>query len=156
MNHRCIASPFGPLTVFEESRAVVAIDWGRPPESSSTPLLDEAARQLEAYFAGRLRAFDLPLKPAGTPFRRAVWDRLRDIPHGAVMTYGELAADLGTAPRAIGGACAANPVVIVIPCHRVVGADGAMTGFSAGQGVATKRALLELEGADISNPREEP
>lgn len=156
MVYVCLNTPLGPLTVFEDARAVVALDWGRPPQPTATPLLSEAVSQLEAYFAGRLRAFDLPLEPAGTPFQRSVWALMGDIPYGTVRTYGELARDLGSAPRAVGGACGRNPIAIIIPCHRVVGAGGRMTGYSGGEGVITKRALLRLEGAGETNTREEP
>ncbi len=138
-------SPLGSLTLFEESGALVAIEWGRAPGSASSPMLAEAVKQLDAYFDGRLRAFDLPLTPAGTAFQRTVWTLIRDIPHGATRTYGEFARALGTAPRPVGGACGRNPIPIVIPCHRVIGAGGRMTGYSGGEGVATKRALLRLE-----------
>ncbi len=138
-------SPLGSLTLFEERGALVAIEWGRAPGSPSSPMLSEAVKQLDAYFDGRLRAFDLPLTPAGTAFQRTVWTLIRDIPHGATRTYGEFARALGTAPRPVGGACGRNPIPIVIPCHRVIGAGGRMTGYSGGEGVATKRALLRLE-----------
>ncbi len=140
-------SPLGSLTLFEESGALVAIEWGRAPGSASSPMLAEAVKQLDAYFDGRLRAFDMPLTPAGTAFQRTVWTLIRDIPYGATRTYGEFARTLGTAPRPVGGACGRNPIPIVIPCHRVIGTGGRMTGYSGGEGVATKRALLRLEAA---------
>ncbi len=147
MAHLSMNSPLGSLTVFEERGALVAIEWGRAPDPVPSPLLAEATDQLDAYFTGRLRAFDLPLRPAGTVFQRAVWALMGDIPYGATRTYGEFACTLGTAPRPVGGACGRNPIPIVIPCHRVVGAGGRMTGYSGGDGVATKRALLRLEAA---------
>ena len=105
----------------------------------------EAIAQLDAYFAGRLQRFDLPLAPEGTPFQREVWSTLRAIPYGETVSYGELARQLGrpAASRAVGAANGRNPIPIVIPCHRVVGADGSLTGF--GGGLAIKRRLLELE-----------
>ncbi len=121
--------------------------WGRAPYQVSSSLLSEATDQLDSYFTGRLRAFDLPLRPAGTEFQRAVWALMGEIPSGATRTYGGFARALGTAPRPVGGACGRNPIPIVIPCHRVVGAGGRMTGYSGGEGVATKRALLRLEAA---------
>ncbi len=105
------------------------------------------ARELDEYFAGRRRAFDLVLAPAGTPFQLAVWEELRRIPFGGTTTYGELARRVGrpTAARAVGAAVGRNPISIIVPCHRVVGSDGALTGFAGG--LDRKRALLALERA---------
>ena len=147
MAHIRLNSPLGPLTVFEETGAVVALEWGRAAKGSETPLLAEARKQLDAYFDGRLTRFDLPLRPAGTAFQKSVWTLMAEIPHGAVRTYGDLAGDLGSGPRAVGGACGRNPIPIVIPCHRVVGGGGGMGGYSGLGGVDTKGALLRLEGA---------
>ncbi|MEE8393028.1 MAG: methylated-DNA--[protein]-cysteine S-methyltransferase [Rhodospirillales bacterium] len=141
-------SPYGQITLFEDDGALVAIEWGGGPEPSTSPLLGDAKMQLDAYFDGRLKSFDLPLKPPGTPFQKDVWKRMIDIPYGFTATYGEIARDMDSAPRAVGGACARNPIPIVIPCHRVVGANGKMVGYSGGGGVETKRALLRLEGLE--------
>ena len=105
-----------------------------------------AAEQLAVYFAGRRRDFDLPLAPRGSAFQRAVWDELRRVPYGRTVSYGELAARLGrpAASRAVGGANNKHPLPIVVPCHRVIGADGSLTGY--GGGLDRKRALLALEG----------
>lgn len=146
MSYLWMNSPVGPLTAFEDSGALVALNWGRPPEPRETPLLKAVVEQLEAYFGGRLKCFDLPLDPVGTPFQKSVWDRMRAIPFGEVRTYGALAAELGSAPRAVGGASARNPIAIIIPCHRIIAADGKLTGYSGGQGLLTKRSLLRLEG----------
>ncbi len=140
-------SPIGPLTVFEEDGAIVAVEWGWPPESEETPLLREARDQLEAYFEGRRKDFDLPLAPHGTAFQRKVWQALAAIPAGQVRTYGELASELGTSPRALGGACGRNPIPVIVPCHRVLAADRSLGGYSGMDGVETKRFLLALEGA---------
>ncbi|HEX6202826.1 MAG TPA: methylated-DNA--[protein]-cysteine S-methyltransferase [Thermoanaerobaculia bacterium] len=107
------------------------------------------AAQLADYFAGRRRDFDLPLAPRGSAFQRAVWDELRRVPYGATVSYGELAARLGRpgASRAVGGANNRNPLPIVVPCHRVIGADGSLTGY--GGGLDRKRALLALEGVPL-------
>ncbi|WP_371482385.1 methylated-DNA--[protein]-cysteine S-methyltransferase [Kitasatospora sp. NBC_00315] len=118
-----------------------ADDWEYDPEA-----LAPAVEQLTAYFAGELTAFDLPLAPVGTEFRQRIWAALDDIPYGATVTYGQLAAMAGQPPqavRAVGGAVGANPLLVIRPCHRVMGASGALTGFAAG--VDRKRRLLDLE-----------
>ena len=140
-------SPFGDLTVSEENGAIVAVDWGWGRDQTETPLLLRARSQLFAYFDGARREFDLPLAPAGSPFRARVWAALRTIPYGETRTYGDLAAALGSAARAIGQANGANPIPILIPCHRVVAGNG-LGGYSGGDGAATKRALLALEAGD--------
>lgn len=142
-----VNTPLGSLTISEQAGAIVALDWQRLPPTAATPLLRRAAQQIEAYFAGRRRSFDLPLAPAGSAFQQKVWRRMAKISYGEVMTYGELAQAVGSAPRAVGGACGRNPIAIIIPCHRVVGGSGALTGYSGAGGVSTKRFLLELEGA---------
>ncbi len=146
---RCtIESPVGPLTITAAEDAIAAVDFG--PGGGSSPnggVLAEAARQLTEYFAGTRRAFDLPLAPHGTPFRLKVWAVMQAIPYGQTRSYGDLARDLDSAPRAVGGACGANPIPLIIPCHRVVGSGGALGGFSGGAGCDTKRQLLALEGA---------
>lgn len=154
MSYIAVASPFGTLTVFADADALVAVEWGRGPDQGEddAPLLDEARRQLEAYFDGQLRQFTLPLRPAGTAFQQRAWARLAAIPYGTCASYGELAHDLGTGPRALANACATNKLPILIPCHRVIGARGAMGGYSGGEGINTKRALLRLEGAWTDDP----
>ena len=146
---RCtIESPVGPLTITAADGAITAVNFapGGGPRPNGGVLAD-AARQLTEYFAGTLRAFDLPLVPQGTAFRRRVWAAMQAIPYGQTRSYGDLARDLDSAPRAVGGACGANPIPLIIPCHRVVGAGGALGGFSGGAGCDTKRQLLALEGA---------
>jgi methylated-DNA-[protein]-cysteine S-methyltransferase len=140
-----IDSPVGQLTITEADGAVVRIQWGDCGDGGKTPLLAEAARQLDAFFEGRLREFDLPLRPQGSAFDHRVWAAMQQIPYGQTRRYGELAMAVGSAPRAIGGACGRNPIPIVVPCHRVL-ASGGFGGYSGGQGLATKRALLALEG----------
>lgn len=146
-----LLTPIGDLTVTEEDGAIVAVDWGRgPPEfQSRTPLLERARQQLNAYFDGDRRDFDLPLAPAGTEFQRRVWRAMQAIGYGQVRTYGELAADLGSAARAVGIACGANPIPVIVPCHRVVAAHGRLGGYSGDGGPTTKSALLRLEGARL-------
>ena len=108
-------------------------------------LLEPARRQLTEYFAGERTAFDLPLRPTGAPFQLRVWEALQRIPYGETASYGEIARELGhpTASRAVGAANGRNPIAIVVPCHRVIGADGSLTGY--GGGLECKRALLDLE-----------
>ncbi len=155
---KIMESPVGRLSITEADGAVVGIAWsdhqaGDPgAQPGETPLLTRAAEQLGEYFAGARRDFDLPLNPAGTPFQRRVWAEMARIPFGATASYGALARKTGSVARAVGGACGANPIPIVIPCHRVVGDGGALGGFSGGKGPATKRALLELEGVTPREP----
>lgn len=113
--------------------------------------LAPVTRQLDEYFAGSRRSFDVRLAPGGTPFQRAVWDALRDVPYGETVTYGEIAARVGrpTASRAVGAANGANPIAVVVPCHRIVGANGTLTGY--GGGLDRKRLLLELEGTKFAS-----
>ena len=150
MTYLSMNTPLGPFTLFEEENALIAIESGRAPTSRPTALLREAKRQLDAYFDGDLQVFDLPLRPRGTAFQKSVWDELSRIPYAALRTYGEVAAALRTSPRAVGGACGRNPLPIVVPCHRVIGAEGQLTGYSETGGVDTKLALLRLEGAILA------
>lgn len=137
-------SPIGDLTLFEESGTIVALDWGWVPDQSATPLLRRAGEQLDAYFDGRLRQFDLPLAPRGTPYQTAVWRALCEIPFGEICSYRTIAAKAGGSPRSVGQANGRNPIPIIIPCHRVV-AEGHLGGYSGGDGLSTKRWLLALE-----------
>ena len=142
-------SPIGALTLTEEDGRIISVDWGWGCLQQTSPLLETTRQQLEEYFDGRRRDFDLPLDPPGTAFQRRVWDALRGIPFGEVRRYGELAKSLGTAPRALGGACGRNPIPILIPCHRVVAQSGALGGYSGLDGIETKRFLLRLEGCPL-------
>lgn len=142
-----IDSPVGRLTVSATAEAVVSIAWTDASHGAPHALLLEACRQLSAYFERRLTYFDLPLEPAGSPFDKQVWEAMRHIPCGQTRTYGELAMEVGSAPRAIGGACGRNRIPIIIPCHRVLARNG-LGGFSGGAGLITKHRLLELERAD--------
>lgn len=137
-------SPLGDLTVSEEDGAIVALDWGWGRDQQETALLRAARGQLYAYFDRELTTFDLPLAPRGTPFQQRVWQALCAIPYGRTRSYAQLAASLDSAARAVGQANAANPIPIIVPCHRVVATNG-LGGYSGGDGVSTKRALLELE-----------
>ncbi len=142
-----ILTPLGDITLSEEDSAIVALDWGRGRDRTETPLLRRAAARLQDYFDGEGGSFDdLPLAPPGTPFRRRVWEALRRIPAGETRSYLAVAREVGClSARAIGGANGANPIPILIPCHRVVAADGSLGGYSGAEGQATKRYLLDLE-----------
>lgn len=119
------------------------------PQRGSSPLITEAVRQLEEYFGKGRRTFDVPLDLRGTPFQVGVWKRLTQIPYGSTVSYGELARKIGNrkGARAVGSTVAANPIPIIVPCHRVVGYNGALVGF--GGGLTIKEQLLELEGSRI-------
>lgn len=147
MSHVSFSTPVGFLTLFQEDDALVALEWGEVSDGVATPILRTAKAQLEAYFDGASGVFDLPLHPAGTPFQQRVWRHLQTIPYGTTRTYGAVAAALNTSPRAVGAACGRNPLPIVIPCHRVVGSGDSLVGFSGGEGLETKTALLSLENA---------
>jgi methylated-DNA-[protein]-cysteine S-methyltransferase len=145
-------TPIGEVTFSEEGGAIVALDWGRGRDQDRTSLLRQAVAQLQDYFDGTRIAFDLPLAPHGSAFRLRVWDALRAIPAGETRSYGDLARLLGSSARAVGQANGANPIPIVIPCHRVVAAAGRLGGYSGGDGPATKRLLLDLERRTLPFP----
>jgi methylated-DNA-[protein]-cysteine S-methyltransferase len=155
--HSRFESPLGWLLLVGDGERLTGLRFPRPDgEPAAAPEgqeradpFREVARQLAAYFAGDLRHFDLPLAPEGTPFQQQVWEALQRIPYGDTISYGELACRIGKpeASRAVGAANGRNPIPVVIPCHRVVGADGSLTGF--GGGIEAKRALLELERARL-------
>ena len=144
-----VASPVGDLVVSELNGRIVAVDWGRALRETETPLLAAAAQQLNAYFYCGLKRFELKLAPAGSRFQQAVWREMRRIPRGGTRSYADLARAVNSAPRAVGGACARNPIPILIPCHRVVAAGGRIGGYSAPGGLEVKRFLLELEGTAL-------
>ena len=151
MKTRTIVSPIGALTLTEEACQITGLHFGGAPGANDvSPLLDEAEAQLQAYFAGVRTTFDLPLAPKGTPFQRAVWDALRAIPCGETRTYAQIAAAVGNpkACRAVGMANNRNPIAILIPCHRVIGTNGSLTGYAGG--LAVKKALLALEGVSLA------
>lgn len=141
-----VPSPFGPLTLTEAGGRLTALGWqGQAAEAPETPLLHRAADQMARYFAGDLRDFDLPLA-FGDGFQARFLQALCAIPYGETRRYGDLARDLGVSAQAIGQACGANRIPILIPCHRVLGAGG-LGGYSGAGGIETKVALLRLEGA---------
>ena len=145
-----VESPVGRLAIEADHDAVTGLRWASTGECAreegKSPVLKEAARQLERYFARKLKRFDLPLAQRGTDFQKRVWAAMRDIPYGETATYGGMAMALGSGPRPVGMACARNPIPIIVPCHRVLGSGGKEGGFSGGTGLPTKRQLLALEG----------
>ncbi len=154
-----VAAPFGELLVATNDGVTVSRVWLPPaaPEpgwilDDELPVLAEARRQLLGYFAGERTDFELPLAPVGTTFQRKVWDALRTISYGTTRTYGQIADQIGApgAARAVGSANHDNPLAIVVPCHRVVGANGRLVGYAGG--LDQKRQLLELESAEAQLP----
>ena len=146
MNAIELESPLGKLTLVEDEGVLVGLHFGtHPAEKKRTPLLERAAAQLGEYFEGRREAFDLPLQPRGTAFQRAVWAALAAIPFGQTVSYAHIARKIGRpkAVRAVGAANGANPIALIIPCHRVIGAGGALTGY--GGGLPRKQWLLQHE-----------
>jgi len=153
MNYTQIDSPVGPLLLVADEAGLREIRFvkGRTPAhpdpswKENRAALQETIRQLQSYFAGEREEFDLPLAPEGTPFQLKVWKHLCDIPYGKTLSYGELARRLGNpnASRAVGLANGSNPIPIVIPCHRVIGSNGKLTGY--GGGLPIKEKLLALE-----------
>jgi len=149
MNLLTHESPVGPLTLVSDGARLLGVHFPgwRPPAHGSThdKVLEAAARQLDAYFAGRSKKFDLPLGLDGTPFQRLVWSALLDIPYGETRSYAQLASAIGkpSATRAVGAANGRNPIAIVVPCHRIIGANGSLTGF--GGGLERKKFLLTFE-----------
>jgi methylated-DNA-[protein]-cysteine S-methyltransferase len=150
--------PLGPLSIVASERAVTGIYFGVSDARATAPrlraaprgsLLAQAVRELDAYFAGRLRRFSVPLAPVGTPFQRAVWSELERIPFGETRSYAEIARALGrpSAVRAVGAANGRNPISIVVPCHRIVGSDASLTGYAGG--LPKKAWLLRHEGVAL-------
>jgi methylated-DNA-[protein]-cysteine S-methyltransferase len=147
MGRVTVDSPLGPVTLAADSGRLTSVGLGGPPAEGEgpDPVLIEAARQIDAYFAQKLQVFDLPLGPAATDFQQRARAAMLAIAYGETASYGQLAAALGTAPRAVGLACARNPLPIIVPCHRVLGAAGSLGGYSGGAGLETKRWLLAHE-----------
>jgi len=155
--YKSISSPVGMLKLVASERGLAAILWENDDpervrleplvEDPTNPILIEAERQLASYFAGKLKAFDVPLDFKGTAFQKSVWAALLTIPFGETRSYGDIARQIGrpTASRAVGAANGKNPISIIAPCHRVIGSTGALTGFAGG--LATKERLLGLERA---------
>ena len=148
-------SPIGRLELTSDGEAITSLsiecDGHLPLEEHperTTAVLDEATRQLGEYFAGTRKDFELPLRQEGTPFQRSVWEALGHLEYGQFTSYGELAEEIGRpgSGRAIGGAVGANPIPIIVACHRVLSSTGRITGYSGGEGIATKLWLLTHEG----------
>ena len=154
---RRIDSPIGRIEVTSDGEAVTSLSierqghlpWEELPERS-TRVLDKAATQLGEYFAGKRKDFDIPVVLSGTEFQQEVWQQLNDVPFGGVLSYGEIGLATGrpTAGRAVGGAVGANPVPIIVPCHRVLASNKRITGYSGGNGIPTKVWLLDHEGIE--------
>ncbi|MFL5859176.1 MAG: methylated-DNA--[protein]-cysteine S-methyltransferase [Solirubrobacteraceae bacterium] len=161
-------SPLGPVTLVAGPNGLTQLgfpDRLRPPATASERSMPAVVEQLDAYFAGKLQTFDLPLDLRGTPLQMAVWQSLLEIPYGTTTSYGELAARIDGSlyhsdvepyrrARAVGAANGRNPVPIIVPCHRVIGADGSLTGY--GGGLQRKQALLELEGRTAAGAAPDP
>lgn len=147
-----IKTQIGELTLFAQGDAIIALDWGQgmdAPRKTQSIALNKAADVLANYFTtGKLDTTGLKLDPHGTAFQKRVWREMQKIKNGKTKTYGEIAATIKSGPRAVGGACAANPIPILIPCHRIIAANGKVGNYSGGDGSETKQFLLRLEGAD--------
>lgn len=155
MNYHYLDSPIGRLRLLSDGQCLAAIEFeNRQPDRPDDvehcdDVLRECAQQLEEYFDGSRRRFDIPLAAGGTTFQQSVWQALAEIPYGELRSYRDIAQVLGRdkAVRAVGAANGRNPIPIIVPCHRVIGSDGSLTGFAGG--IEVKRALLALEGVDL-------
>ena len=153
---RTVSTPLGDIAVVANEDGLTNLilpgdDVAIPTDASEGgPFVDAAATQLTEWFAGNRMSFDVPLAPAGTEFQQAVWTALCDIPFGATASYGDIAKSIGQpmATRAVGAANGRNPLPIIVPCHRVIGANGTLTGYSGGEGLDTKQRLLDHESGD--------
>jgi methylated-DNA-[protein]-cysteine S-methyltransferase len=147
---RCFDSPIGNIVLIAHDNKVTSLTMGveAAPNSGSATVLDEAEQQLKAYFDGKSKSLTFAVALSGTVFQQEVWNEISKIPFGETKTYGEIATAIGRpkAVRAVGGAVGANPVPLIIGCHRVLGSAGKITGYSGGDGLPTKRWLLKLEG----------
>lgn len=154
-----VTTPVGDMLLTEENGALTGAALARfsSETGSDTPLLLQAEAEIKAYFSGELRVFSVPLAMKGTPFQQMVWQALREIPYGQTATYGEIAARIGRplAARAVGMACNRNPLLLFVPCHRVVGTGGKLTGFAAGIQVKEELLQVEAEGYKIDNTQGE-
>lgn len=155
MKYKTMPSPVGDLTLIADNNALTAILWdnhnptrvklGSLEHTPNDPFLNKVEKQLEEYFTHKRRVFDLPMSPIGTPFQKAVWNELNKIPYGITCSYKDIAEKINNprAVRAVGGAIGRNPISIIVPCHRVIGSNGALTGFAGG--LDRKTLLLKIE-----------
>jgi methylated-DNA-[protein]-cysteine S-methyltransferase len=144
-----IGTPVGPVRITVAGGVIAAVDHTQDPPDDTPPkdkLLRKAVRQIEEYFAGKRRRFDLPVAPAASPFQEKVRQAVIAIPYGEAASYGGVAHILNSGPRAVGQACGRNDLVLLVPCHRVIGAGGALGGYGSASGLDRKRRLLEFEG----------
>jgi len=151
ISRRSFPSPFGFITITAEDEKITSVELCKKANSlGSSKVLEDAAKQLDLYLKGNLPKFSLPLKVSGTPFQLAVWKAIAKVPFGKTISYGEIAKSIGKpqAVRAVGAAVGANPTPLVVGCHRVLGSNGSLTGYSGGQGIKTKKLLLDHEGID--------
>ena len=143
-------SPVGLLALVASGRAITSLEWRRAGSNQKTKTLLLVKKELTQYFSGELTEFTVPLAPSGTPFQRRVWKTIVEIPFGERRTYRDIANILNSSPRAVGGACGRNPIPIIVPCHRVVGSSGSLTGYTGADGITTKSFLLEHESRAAS------
>jgi methylated-DNA-[protein]-cysteine S-methyltransferase len=149
ISRRSFPSPFGFITITAEDEKITAVELCKKVNSvGSAKVLDDAAEQINLYLKAELPSFSLPLKVSGTPFQVAVWKAITKVPFGKTVSYGQIAAAIGKpqAARAVGAAVGANPTPLLVGCHRVLGSSGSITGYSGGQGIKTKKLLLDHEG----------
>jgi methylated-DNA-[protein]-cysteine S-methyltransferase len=151
ISRRSFPSPFGFITITAEDEKITSVELCKKANYVGfSKVLEDAAKQLDLYVKGTLPKFRLPLKVSGTPFQLAVWKAIAKVPFGKTISYGEIAAAIGKpqAARAVGAAVGANPTPLLVGCHRVLGSNGSLTGYSGGQGIKTKKLLLDHEGID--------
>jgi methylated-DNA-[protein]-cysteine S-methyltransferase len=153
ISRRSFPTPFGFITLIAEAEKITSVELCKKANSlGSSKVLDDAAKQIDLYLKGSLSRFSLPLKVSGTPFQLAVWKAIAKVPFGKTISYGEIAASIGKplAARAVGAAVGANPTPLLVGCHRVLGSNGSLTGYSGGRGIKTKKLLLDFEGIDYA------
>jgi methylated-DNA-[protein]-cysteine S-methyltransferase len=151
ISRRSFPSPFGFITITAEDEKITSVEVCKKATSvGSSKVLEDAAKQIDSYLKGTRPKFSLPLKVSGTPFQLAVWKAIANVPFGKSISYGKIATAIGKpqAARAVGAAVGANPTPLLVGCHRVLGSNGSLTGYSGGQGIKTKKLLLDHEGID--------